>query len=595
MKKENLSKIMDKTYFYFSNSAMYLMLLLISILIVPSILFLVNITLFKMILPVIILLTSIVFILIKRKKWKEQLLSIIIGIIVFIVATSVIGQYYDSTADGNNYHKLAIGAMKNGWNPVWKSVADFGIEDGNVFDVSKDNVNQKWVDTYPKGSEIFGAVIYAFTDNIESGKVYNILFVYIGVVAIANILQKVKINRQNSLIIAFILSCNPIILVQLTNYYLDGVLAITIFVTILGCMIQSSKLTEEQKKENYFIIGSMIVWGISVKFTGVGYLAIFCLIFYLYNHIRNYKKEKIEYFKKALVEDTIFYIIVVTIALGIVGSSSYLKNLIQYGHPLYPLYGEGKVESMVRKEMPISLHDNNQLEIFLTSIFSKSENCIASYAGNESQPQLKIPFTFTKEEMNNFQIPDIRIGGFGVIFSGLMIFSIMLSIYMIINTITKKEYEELTKYVILLTTTISLLLFLEGNYWARYIPYFYLLVIYPLIYLMKQNIKITRNIKVLVYIFSALCIINVMPILYVQYKEATSNKEYIEIRKERFLNYIKANIEQDEKIEIKLNHMGLQAIQYNLDDWNIKNIETVEKLESQNDVYMFIYADKQTE
>ena len=589
MIKEISIKFFNKVYLYMNNSAIYLLLLVTSMLVIPSLAFLINIDISKMMLPIIIIITSILFILVNRKNWKNQVITIAIALVIFTIFTSIIGKCYDSTADGNTYHKLAVGAMKNGWNPVYGSVGEFGIKDGNVFDVSPDNVNQKWVDTYPKGSEIFGAVMYAFTNNIETGKVYNILFIYIGIFVISSILQKMNINKVNSLIIAGILSFNPIILVQLNNYYLDGVLAITLFTTILGCMVQNQKLSKQEIKENYFIIGAMIIWGISVKFTGIGYMAVFCFIFYLYNHIRNYKTEKFEYFKKALIMDTIFYILIVIIALVVVGSSSYLKNFVQHGHPLYPLYGEGKVESMVKKEMPISLHDNNQLEIFLTSIFSKSENCMASYAGNQNQPKLKIPFTFDLEEVESFQIPDIRIGGFGILFGGITIISIALTLYMMIRIIRFKGYQEIIKYMILNVVSIVLILFLEGNYWARYIPYFYLVATYPLIYFMKKDVEVKKYMKYVTYFFAIICIINVIPIAYIQVKSTITNKEYIEIRKERFLNHIESNINKDEKIQIKLNHTGLQAIQYNLVDWYIDNIETVEKLESQNDVYMFVY------
>ena len=89
-----------------------------------------------------------------------------------------VGNIYDSTADGNTYHKLAVGALKNGWNPLYQDVEDFNKDEGNPFNIYKDNVNVNWVDHYARGTETFGAVVYAFTDNIESGKVYNLLWIY---------------------------------------------------------------------------------------------------------------------------------------------------------------------------------------------------------------------------------------------------------------------------------------------------------------------------------------------------------------------------------------------------------------------------------
>ena len=134
-------------------------------------------------------------------------------------------------------------------------------------------------------------------------------------------------------------------------------------------------------------------------------MAIFCAVGYFYLLYKKYKEGK-EAFLKELKLQTIFYVVVVILSVVIVGYTSYFKNMIFNGHPLYPLYGEGAVENIGTKEAPKSFAEKSRLRTFLISIFSKGENVSAShYKGdNPVLPKLKIPFTFPKEEVENWYI-----------------------------------------------------------------------------------------------------------------------------------------------------------------------------------------------
>ena len=163
--------------------------------------------------------------------------------------------------------------------------------------------------------------------------------------------------------------------------------------------------------------------------------------------------------------------------------------MIDHGNPLYPLYGEGHVENMVVKEQPSSFSDKNNLQIFLISIFSKGENVSPTYSSENVQPTLKIPFTLSKEEIKNYSIPDIRVGGFGPLFSVVFVASMIGTIYIIIKLIKNKKWDMLIPYLIILGITAILILALDGSYWARYIPYFYAVPILMLSYLLWEKDK----------------------------------------------------------------------------------------------------------
>ena len=394
--------------------------------------------------------------------------------------------------------------------------------------------------------------------------------------------KEMKINAFKSLMLASALTFNPIILTQIVNLYLDGVLAISLFIIIIASIIKTLYQKENINEIN-LILAMAIIWCVNAKFTGLAFAAIFSIILYLYRNIRTFIKEK-DLFKEKLIKETLYYIVVVVLAVLIVGGSTYTKNLITHGHPLYPLYGKGHVENMVLKEMPISMQEYSSFKIFLIGIFSKGENVSPSYAEVQNDPDIKIPMTLTKEEIKNYNIPDIRVGGFGPLFSAIFVFSIISLIIIAIFLINEKEYEKILVYGILILTTFTLVFALDGSYWARYIPYVYLLPIYSLIYLMKKEIKTNKLINIISFIIIGIFAINSGLILYTQYKYTTATNEYIKIRIDRLKEYY----EENEEVTIQLNHHGLQGVQYNLDDLNIDEYELTDK-EMENEGYMFKY------
>lgn len=567
-------------------SAMFLLLLTISILVITACLFFVKVTVTPYHLPIIFLLAIGIYGLFYRKEdWKVNLSGLILATIIFIMSIVVFSNIYDVTSDGNTYHKLAIGSMKNGWNPVYESSKDFTIEKGNVFDPAEKNMNTLWADHYTKGTEIFAAVIYAFTGNIESGKIYTVLFMYIVFgILFSYLAEHKKMNCIASLAISLLLVVNPITLVQMGNYYIDASLGLMLYLIFYGMIVQCDDAVKIDKKETLFIMASAIIWGINIKLTGIAFVAIFCAVGYFYLLYKKYKESK-EEFLKELKTQTIFYVVVVILSVVIVGYTSYFKNLIFFGHPLYPLYGEGAVENIGTKEAPKSFAEKSRLRTFLISIFSKGENVSAShYKGdNPVLPKLKVPFTFTKEEVENYNIPDIRMSGFGPLFGGIFILTAIGTLYIIIDLIRKKKYNVLIPYLLLLGTMALLILIFDGNYWARYVAFVYATPMFVLYYLLKNT---DNKIKVILgIIFTLLITFNTALVLKVSVSNMKTSTDYVSRRLEEFSNYSKEN----EKVEIKLSDIVYQSILYNLDDLKINNYTVNQEKEAGKDVYLFSY------
>lgn len=578
-------KKIDKTMIteVIKKSAIFLLIEIIAILLITTILFFVNITVTGWHLPIItIIAIGLTLLFYKKENIKINIVAILLGLIIFTGVTFVEGKIYDTTADGNTYHKLAIGALKNGWNPNYEDSKDFDIEDGNPFDISEENINTLWIDHYAKGTEIFASVIYAFTGNIESGKGYTVLLMYIAFAVLFSYLyQNKKINLLASLAISILLPFNAITVVQIFNYYVDGALMISLLLILFICIIESIG-EQENQKESLLVLASSILLCINIKFTGLAFAGIFCLAFYIYWMIKagiKGKEELIKQFKKY----TIFYIVTVVVSIGIVGYSSYMRNMIDHGNPLYPLYGEGHVDNMVIQEQPSSFADKNHLEIFLISMFSKGVNVSPTYSQENVQPTLKIPFTTSMEEIQNYRIPDIRMSGFGPLFSGIFILSMVGTIYIIVRFIKNKNWNLLIPFLIILSVIAILILALDGGYWARYIPYFYAIPIIVLAYLLWDNHKKIRY--TLGIIMAVIMFINVGLVSYTTLKSTKDNDAYVGQRINEFVQYCHDN----ETVEIELNHSGVQGALYNIDDRNVTNYIIKETVEGEKEGYFFTY------
>ena len=571
-------------------SSIFLFMFIIIIQLYTNILFLVNISITKWHLPIEFGITILIFggiYFLRAKKKNESIknvliqiiASICIGALVFTIAVFCVGKIYDVTADGNTYHKLGVGSMKNGWNPLYESSKDFTQEDGNALTVSENNINYLWADHYAMGTETIGANIYAFTNNIESGKAFTLVMMFIGfgIVLEYLLIQRDWILRKfgiiKALVISILLVVNPITVVQMGTYYVDATLSISLFLIIIELIAINTK--KDDLFENYLVLAMSIGMCSNAKFTGLGYAGVFCAAFYIYGVIKNRKD------KKYVVRNTIFYIITVIITICVLGGTSYLKNIIKNGHPFYPLYGEGHVDNMVNQEIPKSLAEKPNIVQFFISIFSKGENVSPAYSDVLNEPDLKVPFTIEEGEIENYSIPDIRVGGFGPLYSGIFIITIGIMVAICIDYIRNKKYNSLILYGIVVGVSAVLLIALDGSYWARYIPYVYLISIINLAYLFEKNGKVSNIIGI---IFALIMVINSGLILYTSAKSYIGNSRYVKNNLIQFEEYAK----DMEEVPIKLNLDAYQGVQYNLDDLGI-NVILDNRLTSQKDGFLFKY------
>lgn len=529
--KDKLSIIKD--------SGMYLLLILTITLIITSILFILNISITKFNLIISILISSIILFLIQKDK-KKFIKTIILSFIVLTISTLISTYTFDRSSDGNTYHKDAVGNLYLGWNPVYESSEKFVNKNLKIenYDMHEYDI---WKDHYAKANWILQANFYKLTDNIESGKAINFLFIYIlFTISFTYFYSKIGVK---SLFLSLIITFNPITCNQLYTFYNDQLGTSLLFTLIISLLKIVDKNDKEDVKLKFLYLFLTFIIITNIKFNIMGYSMIFTFIFMLYYLYQKYKdKEFLNTFKKLFIS----YIIVFTISFGIVGYSTYIKNFIDHGNPFFPVYGENS-EDIITAQQPKDFVNKNVLEKLFIGTFSKVNNLQDS-----KEYSLKIPFTFTLDEFKQSMAIDTRLSGFGVFSSGLFILSIItLTIYL------KKENnkDEKTNILILLGINLLLILIISESWWARYNPSNYLLIIILTYLLLKYcNKKIINFLIISLITFNSLIIL--LGNTYYSFKESYKiNNDFNKLK--------------DKEINISFNLGNMTGIIYNLNDFNI--------------------------
>ena len=196
-----INKILNNFY----NVALLFILMFANLLIITSALFLIKIPITICHLPASLILGTIELKLIRKENIKNIIVSLITFIIIFSISCLLCGHIYDDSADGNEYHKFAIGLLKNEWNPIYDS------QEKIIKKLNLDAEENLWVEHYPKATWIYGANIYKLTNNIETAKTFNLMAVFTLFFTIIYLINKFYQKKLIAIILAIAACTFPII------------------------------------------------------------------------------------------------------------------------------------------------------------------------------------------------------------------------------------------------------------------------------------------------------------------------------------------------------------------------------------------------
>jgi hypothetical protein len=428
--------------------------------------------------PLSFILTGVIYYYVGKRNYSKAIFFktflICIGIITVSIVIAL--NFYDLSYDGQTYHMEGIYRLKEGWNPFKEELAS--------------SINLSiYINHYSKGVELPQATIYSLINRIEAAKATNIILLISSFcLCLSYLLRCNRLSHVKCIFISLLAVLNPIVVNQLISTYVDGQLA-----TLVLCFfITSVWIIKDFSYTKLLLLGSIIIIAVNVKFTGLIFIFLFTialLAWLLY-------VKKIPLLKKMLYATALSG----SIAVFLVGYNPYVINTIDYQHPFYPLMGKSKV-SIMGNNLPKGFENKNALSKFFISLFAHTDNVMHD---NKRTIQLKIPFTLNKTDISNAPKIDSRIAGFGPLFSGIMLVSIVLLCLLWV----KRDTVPIKNLIYFIATIGISVLIIPESWWARYVPQLWYI---PLIILITSELYLSRlkKIKILQIILYVSLIFNV--------------------------------------------------------------------------------------
>ena len=406
----------------------------------------------------------------QRKNYFSLIKTIIIFTAILIITYYIASHTIDYSWDGRTYHQLGIILLNEGWNPIFDNLTNF-VNIHNYPPVE----HLIWVENYTKFAEIIGANVYALTNNLEAGKIINWLSAFT-VFFYANYtfdnISSLKPNGGGyktkiiNIIFSLLLSACPIVISQIYTFYVDGNLY-CYFILILLALI-NTEIAKDNIKKNLFIFVFSTVILINIKLVGILYIFIILLVYFAYKKMKP---------SKSFLVSTLIILL-----LGLLsGINPYFTNIAQGRNPIYPLAGKGKIDILTHN-MPKEFKNKLMPYKLIISTFSTVKN--HNYE-TKSKIKLKCPLTFRQSELYNLKFTDVRLCGFGIFWSGILILALIQLL------LIKNQNNEEKKIMWLITAIICLSVLSNPEcWWARYAPQFWALPVFIVYFKIINSDKI---------------------------------------------------------------------------------------------------------
>lgn len=430
------------------HSSLFLILLIAIVLILSNSLFIMGSHLNVYVAVLSFILSVVIFSGILKNP-KDILLGFAAALIVVVVSYFVSDHFFDISFDGQGYHQETVFLLKNGWNPMCEPSGAF----------------RTWIDHYQKGNEIIQANIYLVTNRIESIKLINLLYIYIGFSVLYFFLSVLKFNWFYKVIVAVVTILNPVVFTQVFTNYVDANWYLTLLIAFIALFTYFSK--KEKIFLMIFVLSSVIFC--TIKFSSIP-IYIVCLAFaFLYN----WRYVKLKIFPTLLGIG--FLVIICSV-------HPFLTNVKNGHHVFYPFAGPQKID-ILNQNIPKSLLNKNRIERLSISLFSKPSNDTMS----SEVKTLVWPFSIKKEYL--FLNHEMRLGGFGFLFSGTLLISAALGIFLLFS---QRDRPYRTAFVFIVLALASSIILNPASWWARLSPQIWLLPIVVFVFGLKYRTALCR-------------------------------------------------------------------------------------------------------
>ncbi|MFE5323583.1 hypothetical protein ACFQ88_33360 [Paenibacillus sp. NPDC056579] len=363
--------------------------------------------------------------------------AIIASCILFVACFFISGYFYDLSYDGQAYHQESIIHLDNGWNPVYDE--PLNVPTGHSL----------WMNHYARASELAAAVLFKATGLLEHSKAINGLTIFASFfLSLSALLTLRPSSNSKAVLVALLLAFNPVSVYQALSYYVDGLLSSMLLCMVaLGCLIFA--------RPGWLLLTaytSAMIFAINIKFTALAYAGLLTIGLLIALYMSEQFGRLKQLFKIAAVGGLV--------GVLLIGYNPYVTNTLTKGHPFYPLAGEEAID-VVKNFTPRNLERMNRLEQLGASYFA-----VTTGNSTEKLPtKIKLPFTVSEKELVALGDPDVAVSGFGPLFSGVLLLS--LAVLVLAFRYRKGATMAAIGVIVLLAGSVIVN---PAAWWARYVP-----------------------------------------------------------------------------------------------------------------------------
>lgn len=381
-------------------------------------------------------------------------INFLISLGLFLLCLLFAGSIYDTSFDGTWYHLDAVHLLKNGWNPSYKMLSE-----------EETSYCSKYLNHFPKVPWIYAALVAKVTGNVEMGKAANLQLI-ISCLFVAQHMGRAifKLSALLSWILAFLIASNPIQILNLGSFYVDGQVS---SLTFLGMAFAIYQVVEGGWVKGFLALLAFALLA-NIKFPSAFYAILYVGAFlgFLW-FTKAYKWQK-------MLTIALFWGV---FTFGVLGWNPYMSNLIRMGHPLYPL-SEG-TEKVFKKEenYPANFLNTNRFERFFRSFYAEPK-----WARNPETSDLKTLFSHVPLYTYDYGVPDLA--GFGPFTPEVFLLLFPLGLWVLFELKGKER-----KNAVFILSVLLIATFINPEAWVmRYVPQFWIFLVI-LVLLVLQRVK----------------------------------------------------------------------------------------------------------
>ncbi|WP_091150696.1 hypothetical protein [Mucilaginibacter pineti] len=387
---------------------------------------------------------------------KSLGIATLLSLLIITGSLLIAGFYFDLSWDGQWYQQAAVYNLAETWNPLYKPLN------------TPDGLNHLSILHFPKNSWYFAAAVTRLFGSVEVGKAYNVIALFTAFGVVYPLCRSFNLPPWQSVVFTALVLLNPVIWSEITTYLNDGdlYLFLVVYLASVVSWLRTPKLV-------YLLLAVMAICClVNIKFTGLVFVLISSFFVFVYILIK--KRELVKTF-------VLSHIIAGVMALCIFGFNPYITNLINRGHPLYPLMGSKQYPGVFDKgiddneayETPKNMKGKSLPMRLIYANFGYPGN--APYNG-EDTARLANPFLTSPKSWSAYHFHETRVSGFGPYFGILLILATVALAVLLIAV--KASRLPVAIFLLGLCSGLSLS---NHFWWPRFFPMLWLVPLLPLL------------------------------------------------------------------------------------------------------------------